>query len=151
MRKGEREGETAKGFRQLVQHAVNKHIVCQHSGTVQRAVVRRGVTLLGFKNICRHHQQCKLHFKRGRKRIIYAERNTSTEEKKQQEKEGQEPHQPHQKKPLSPQIFPLSCLRVVWCLLCTWIQIGGCVQSNQVVSGSVKHERLYIQQLRDLQ
>lgn len=37
---GERGGEDAKGFRQLVYRAINKHIVCQHSGAVWWGVFR---------------------------------------------------------------------------------------------------------------
>lgn len=152
MRKGDREGETAKGFRQLVQHAVNKHIVCRHSGTVQRAAVCRGVTLFRFKNICSHQQQYKLHFQGKRKRSIHAEGNTSTEEKKHQKTKDRN-HNSHIRKSLSAHKsfrFPVSmCFLSVSPWLCTCKPIGEPEQSNQVVSRSVKHEQL-IQQLRDL-
>lgn len=42
---GERGGEDAKGFRQLVYRAINKHVVCQHSGAVWW-----GVALFRYNN-----------------------------------------------------------------------------------------------------
>lgn len=61
MRKAERERATAEGLRHFGLHAVNKHIVCQHSGTAQQAAAGWGVALFRFNNICSHQQQYK-HF-----------------------------------------------------------------------------------------
>lgn len=135
MRKAERERATAEGLRHFGLHAVNKHIVCQHSGTAQQAAAGWGVALFRFNNICSHQQQYK-HFNSKGKRSVHAERNTSTEERTDRKNS-------HMRKCL-PAHKSFHC-PVLTLHVSVWLGTCKHERSNQ----GVKHERL-MQQLRDL-